>query len=464
VIDTIDSFLDRVGAKNAGDYKDKKKEKEAEANTEAGSQGGATTHPVKDVDDGTSDAQTGSRHTENTQDNKEDQGSAGVDSQSDANAGQQDNYQLNIGMNESATGEDASVEDDYKGDKEDPGTTAKMKADDGQKYGEDSSLEDLAKAAATLADGILATITGQLGTEPKAAQAQTPPTEPKEAQTQEPDAAQLALKAGWELAGVSGGELSKQAVDAMVHNEIVRRMDNAEHAADLVKVAVDQHLAAQKANTQKAANEEESEEGDSESDSEGGGGGEGYNGGSEQNGEAMIPDAGMEAEEAAAEPPMGGGPVPGGDMGGEMPPMEGGGDMMGGGMEGGGDAAAAILDALAGGENMGAEEAMAGMAPGMEPGMEPGMGGMEPGMDPGAGGMGSEEEMLLAALEQAGITPEELMVQASARTKAASYINGLAGKVKQASPSGSPYKPKTADEKKRFDAMTSYIGELMPTR
>ena len=47
---TIDQFLQKVRVKTA-----------AEANTEPGSIGGETSHPVKDVDDSTQDAEEGER-------------------------------------------------------------------------------------------------------------------------------------------------------------------------------------------------------------------------------------------------------------------------------------------------------------------------------------------------------------------------------------------------------------------
>jgi hypothetical protein len=48
--------------------------------------------------------------------------------------GRQDQVQLNIGTNAAATGEDAAAEKDYKGTKDDPGTSHPAKANDGEKY------------------------------------------------------------------------------------------------------------------------------------------------------------------------------------------------------------------------------------------------------------------------------------------------------------------------------------------
>lgn len=69
-IATIDQFLQAV--KSNVKYA-------AEAHTEPGSIGGATTHPVKDVDDSTEEASEGDRSAENTADVKADQGKPSVE-------------------------------------------------------------------------------------------------------------------------------------------------------------------------------------------------------------------------------------------------------------------------------------------------------------------------------------------------------------------------------------------------
>ena len=69
-INTIEQFLASVGGSV----------KRAEANTEAGGYQEGTSHPVKDVDDRTEVAKEGDRGAENAKDVKEDQGPAGVNS------------------------------------------------------------------------------------------------------------------------------------------------------------------------------------------------------------------------------------------------------------------------------------------------------------------------------------------------------------------------------------------------
>ena len=130
-IDSIDSLLRRIG-----DEQEKTAEK---SNTEAGGYQGETAHPVKNVDDRTGDAQEGARSSENVADNKEDQGSPGVDSTAPGTPGGQDSVQLNIGTEQAATGEDSSSEtSSTKPGKDDPGSSHPARTDneslDGRKY------------------------------------------------------------------------------------------------------------------------------------------------------------------------------------------------------------------------------------------------------------------------------------------------------------------------------------------
>ncbi len=127
---------------------------------------GASSHPSAKIDNNVQNSSTGARSSENTSDMKADQGAPGVDSTPEAKnqegSGSQDEQQLNIGTQQSATGEDASVEDDYKGDKDDPGTSHPMKASIGEKYGQVKFAE--AKRLATeYANDILADLTNGFG-------------------------------------------------------------------------------------------------------------------------------------------------------------------------------------------------------------------------------------------------------------------------------------------------------------
>src|SRR6516225_6472644 len=123
VFSSLRSFFDEIDM-----------EKQAEPLSEPGSRGGPTTHPSKDVDDGLIKLQEGARFKENTSDVKEEIGAPSVENAGDPKGQMQ--FETQIGVKHAPTGEDPAVEDDFKGDKDDPGTTSVMKADDGEKYGE----------------------------------------------------------------------------------------------------------------------------------------------------------------------------------------------------------------------------------------------------------------------------------------------------------------------------------------
>lgn len=117
---------------------------------------GDTSHPSEDVDDGTCDEQTGARYEENATDVKRDVPGTSVDETDIGSGGTQDDKQFNIGTNQSATGEDSSVEDDYKPGKDDPGTSHPANADDvGEKYSS-MKLDKLLKIAEHKANELLA--------------------------------------------------------------------------------------------------------------------------------------------------------------------------------------------------------------------------------------------------------------------------------------------------------------------
>jgi len=96
---------------------------------------GESSHPSADVDNQVENATTGARASEHESDIDEQQGAPAVDNTPEmSQEGRQDDVQVNIGTHASAVGEDPAVEDDYKGDKDDPGTTHPAKTDDGEKY------------------------------------------------------------------------------------------------------------------------------------------------------------------------------------------------------------------------------------------------------------------------------------------------------------------------------------------
>jgi hypothetical protein len=130
LFDELRSFLAEVETQQVKAASSKKR---AEANTEAGSYEGGTSHPVKSVDDQTDDAHEGARSTENSADVKEQVPGGGVDSASEKTP-DQEGQQFDVGITSTSTGEDPANEGDYKGTKDDPGTSHPAKTEDGEKY------------------------------------------------------------------------------------------------------------------------------------------------------------------------------------------------------------------------------------------------------------------------------------------------------------------------------------------
>ena len=127
---------------------------------------GASTHPTAQADNHGQASSEGSRSSENESDVNADQGAVGVNQAKDATPGQQDDVQLNIGTQQSATGEDSSVEDDYKAGKDDPGSSHPARTDndslDGQKYA-NASFSELSDLHSRLSNGILADLANGQG-------------------------------------------------------------------------------------------------------------------------------------------------------------------------------------------------------------------------------------------------------------------------------------------------------------
>jgi len=228
-------------------------EKTAAANTEAGGYVGESSHPSTKVDDSTDDASEGARSAENQADVKNDIPGKSPDDISEGDAGPaQDDRQLNMGTQQSATGEDPSVENDFKGDKDDPGTTHPADTEDGEKFG---SLEractgadfwQAKTAALNLGNDILADFANGYGFGEvqiqKKAQAplveapqysqQVAPPAVKQAAVAPAPAVQQAADAGYQLASVLGMEkLSEEERSAATIEQTIK---DASYDADLV--------------------------------------------------------------------------------------------------------------------------------------------------------------------------------------------------------------------------------------
>ncbi len=370
-------------------------EKTAEANTEAGGYQGATTHPSADVDDSTADAQEGARSAENAADVKADVDGTSPDDLPEASPGSdnQDERQLNIGTQQSATGEDPSVEDDFKGDKDDPGTSHPADTEDGEKYGaleaqfDNASFMEARAAALNLGNDILADFangygfaTGQTqkvaasenrGTVKNpgatAAESYAAPAVAYSA-PQEKQAADLqeSADAGYVLASVLGME--KMSEDQRAQATIEQTIKDAHFDADLVG----SYLGA-------LANE------------------------AEKSGEHDLEDVVGGAVEAEDHDELGD-DASGMEEGGDLAPELGEGEDILGALGGGGlggDEGLEGLGGIEGGGGVGEEDIAAAL------------GGIEGG-EPEAPVVGEEESLaqLAAALDELGISPEQLAAAA----------------------------------------------------
>jgi hypothetical protein len=213
---------------------------------------GETSHPSANVDDNTSDASEGARSAENSADVKDEIDGKSPDDLSSNDAGPtQDARQLNVGTQQSATGEDPSVENDFKGDKDDPGTAHAADTEDGEKFGslqqacESASFGQAKTAALRLGNDILADMANGFGfgdaqsqkkaqapvaSQPQAVNQQVAPPVVKQAAVA--PAAQAAADAGYQLATVLGMEkLSEEQRAEVTITQIVKE---AEVDADLV--------------------------------------------------------------------------------------------------------------------------------------------------------------------------------------------------------------------------------------
>lgn len=119
---------------------------------------GASSHPSVSVGNDVQSAPEGARASEYESDIKKQQGALAVDNTPEmSQEGRQDDVQLNIGTNAKATGEDPAAEKDYKGDKDDPGTSHPAKTNDGEKYSS-VSFKEARNACSQLGNDILANL------------------------------------------------------------------------------------------------------------------------------------------------------------------------------------------------------------------------------------------------------------------------------------------------------------------
>ena len=119
---------------------------------------GSSSHPTASVDNNVQNASEGERAREYEADIKKQQGALAVDNTPElSQEGRQNEVQLNIGTNSKATGEDPAAEKDYKGTKDDPGTSHPAKTNDGEKYSS-VSFKEAREVAGNLGNDILANL------------------------------------------------------------------------------------------------------------------------------------------------------------------------------------------------------------------------------------------------------------------------------------------------------------------
>lgn len=119
---------------------------------------GASSHPTTSVDNNVQNADTGARASEYETDIKKQQGALAVDNTPElSQEGRQNEVQLNINTNAKSTGEDPAAEKDFKGTKDDPGTSHPAKTNDGEKYSS-ASFKEARNHCGNLGNDILANL------------------------------------------------------------------------------------------------------------------------------------------------------------------------------------------------------------------------------------------------------------------------------------------------------------------
>ena len=198
---------------------------------------GASSHPTTQIDNNVQNASEGARSSENESDVKDEVGKPSVNSASDAKPGESQDQQVQVGTKKSPTGEDPATEDDYKGTKDDPGTSHPATTEDGEKYGS-VSFKEAHSRATTLANDILADLANGFGSQLNKGQTkQAAPAQPQQpsllakASAAVKPATDQAVQAGYELAAALGVE--KTAAQVAVQSCIDQTIRDAQLDADL---------------------------------------------------------------------------------------------------------------------------------------------------------------------------------------------------------------------------------------
>jgi hypothetical protein len=363
---------------------------------------GKTTHPSEKVDNYTHNAPEGARYRENEADVKKDVPANVEEASSKMD---EDKVMPNIGTQQAATGEQTSVERDFKGTKDDGTTSHPADAEDvGEKYSS-VSLTNLLKMAEAKANALLADIgNGLFGGTISPAQ---PAPQNKQASTAQPQATPANVTAGYATAAAAG-TVDEQQLQKLAAAFIEQAVRDADLDADLVGAYITSWQ-------QKRAAEDEEEPKPLPGADEGGPGG------------GDVPPPGMPPMPMVAGGP--GGPGAGPDAG--MPPA--------GGPPGGPAGGPAGADPLA------SLNAAAGDAA------------------PSAGDKQQALQDLLMALQELGIDPAQLadlsqqggpeMAEKGAKLASAAIAFQRTGRFRFA-------EAKTAQQRKNRDLIKDYVMEV----
>lgn len=221
---------------------------------------GASSHPSTSVENSVQNATEGARASEYEADVKKQQGAVSVNNTPDLpQEGRQDDVQLNIGTNAASTGEDPAAEKDFKGTKDDPGTSHPAKTNDGEKYSA-ATFKQARENCSNLGNDILANLIN-FGTSKLTKQSEMPAFLKEKSEKKEEAAPALkgnqtkldtdkdgkiegsdlaalrndkaaSFKAGYELAERLGVE--KTAAEAAVREVCANTLREADEMADLL--------------------------------------------------------------------------------------------------------------------------------------------------------------------------------------------------------------------------------------
>lgn len=236
IINRINALLDELNSNSML----KSASEDGSYHSDPGGYSGASTHPSARVPSNTREPKLGQRYREHTQQHKDEHPGSGIDAaEGTSYSASQSSRQLNVGIRQSATGEDPSVEDNYKSYKDDPGTSHPANAEDvGRKYGS-ANFSSIVDEAYHKMNSILADIaSGNHINELSIVKQATANVATNDAE--------LAVNAGYEFADLLLNEFEKQSQSNDNYNQtnadVVTGYSEEQH--NLVKLASARDLVA----------------------------------------------------------------------------------------------------------------------------------------------------------------------------------------------------------------------------